>query len=141
MMINNVTIQSLNRNQYLGCKRLGISEKSVKLQKPFLIIQPDAYLGYFHKSMMKHYVEMVNGLEPLTNFRSSRLQRFFKTDVLKNCAIFTEKKPVMESLFNKVAGLQAFNFIQKRLQHMFSCEYCEDFNNRFFIEQFHWPLL
>ena len=30
---------------------------------------------------------------------------FFKADVLKNFAIFTGKIPVLESLFNKVAGL------------------------------------
>ena len=42
----------------------------------------------------------------------SRLQKqpsevFCKKDVLKNLAIFTGKKPVLKSLFNKAAGLQA----------------------------------
>ena len=31
-----------------------------------------------------------------------------KNSVLKNCPIVTGKTPVLESLFNKVAGLQAF---------------------------------
>ena len=31
-----------------------------------------------------------------------------KKSVLKNCPIVTGKTPVLESLFNKVAGLQAF---------------------------------
>ena len=31
-----------------------------------------------------------------------------KTSVLKNCSIASGKTPVLESLFNKVAGLQAF---------------------------------
>ena len=53
-------------------------------------------------------------------FRSSCLQMFFKTSVIRNFAIFTEKH-VLESLFNKVIGLTTCNFIstspQKRLQH------------------------
>ena len=32
---------------------------------------------------------------------------------------------MLESSFNKAAGLQAYNFIKKRLQHMFSCEIYE----------------
>ena len=41
---------------------------------------------------------------------------FFKKTALKNFAIY-RKTPVLESLFNKVAGLETYNFIQKRLQH------------------------
>ena len=37
------------------------------------------------------------------------------------------KTPVLESLFNKVAGL-------KTLTQVFSCEYCEILKNTFFIE-------
>ena len=36
---------------------------------------------------------------------------------LKNFAIFTGKIPVLESLFNKVAGLKVYKFIKKRLQY------------------------
>ena len=39
--------------------------------------------------------------------RSSRSKMFFKKDVLKNFGIFTEKRPVLESPFNKVAGIKA----------------------------------
>ena len=36
--------------------------------------------------------------------------------------------PVLESIFEKVAGLQACSFIKKRLQYkVFSCEYREIF--------------
>ena len=43
-------------------------------------------------------------------------------DVLQNkCSYkfskFPRKKPVLESLFNKLAGLKAYNFTKKRLQH------------------------
>ena len=41
---------------------------------------------------------------------------FFKIGALKNLTIFTGK-PVLQSLFNKVASLKAFNFIKKRLHH------------------------
>ena len=41
---------------------------------------------------------------------------FFRKDVLKNFAYFTEKQ-LRWSLFNKVAGPQACNFIKKRIQH------------------------
>ena len=42
-----------------------------------------------------------------------------KKHVLKKFAIFTgkQKTPVLESLFNKVAGPKACNFIKKRLQY------------------------
>ena len=43
-------------------------------------------------------------------YRSSRSQMFLGTGALKNFAM-------LEFLFNKVAGLQACNFIKKTLQH------------------------
>ena len=42
---------------------------------------------------------------------------FFTIHFLKNIANFCRKTPVLESLFNKVAGLRACIFIKKRLQH------------------------
>ena len=38
---------------------------------------------------------------------------FFKIAVLKNFAITVKKTPVLQCLFNKVAGLQACIFIKK----------------------------
>ena len=40
---------------------------------------------------------------------------FFIIGVLKNFANFTGQAPVSESLFNEVAGMKAYNFIEKRL--------------------------
>ena len=41
----------------------------------------------------------------------------------------------MESVFNKVAGLQARNYIKKdTLTQVFSCEICEIFKNTYFEE-------
>ena len=42
---------------------------------------------------------------------------FYKKIVLNNFAIFTEKHLCWYLFFNKNAGLQAWNFIKKRLQH------------------------
>ena len=58
--------------------------------------------------------------------RSSPSQMFFKT-VLCNVH---RKTLVLESLFNKVAGLQVF-----------SCEYCKIVKSSFFIEHLRWLLL
>ena len=44
------------------------------------------------------------------------------------------KKPVLESLFNKVAGLK-FRWCLVFSTQVFSCEYCDIFKNTFFIEQ------
>ena len=45
------------------------------------------------------------------------------------------KTPVLESLFNKVAGLQACNVIIKETPtQVFSCEICETFKNNYFEE-------
>ena len=51
-----------------------------------------------------------------TTIRSSRSQVFFEISVLNVCNIH-RKMPVSESLFSKVASLEACNFIKKRLQH------------------------
>ena len=46
-----------------------------------------------------------------------------------------ENTCVLESLFNKVTGLQACNFVKKTLQHKcFFCECCEIFKNTYFEE-------
>ena len=42
---------------------------------------------------------------------------------------------MLESFFfNKVEGLQACNFIKKRLTQVFSCEYSKFFKNTYFEE-------
>ena len=35
------------------------------------------------------------------------------------------KTPVLDSQFNKVAGIEASNFVKKTPTQLFSCEYCE----------------
>ena len=38
-------------------------------------------------------------------------------EVLLKISQYSEETPVLKSLFNEAAGLKAFNFIKKRLQH------------------------
>ena len=52
------------------------------------------------------------------------------------------KTPVLESLFNKVACLKAYNFIKKRLWHRcFPVNIAKLFRTAFFIEHLWWLLL
>ena len=55
-------------------------------------------------------------MQYITTIRTSRSQMFFEIGVLKVCNIH-RKTPVLESLFSKVASLEAYKFIKKRLQH------------------------
>ena len=49
---------------------------------------------------------------------------------------------MLEPLFNKVAGLKAYNFIKKRLQHRcFPVNIAKLLRTAFFIEQLRWLLL
>ena len=52
----------------------------------------------------------------LTTIRTNRSQMFFEIGVLKVSNIH-RKTPVLKSLFSKVASLEAYKFIKKRLQN------------------------
>ena len=62
---------------------------------------------------------------------SSHSEMFFKIIVFK---ISQHSQDIMlGSLFNKVAGLEVYNFIKKEiLAQVFSCEYCKIFQERLF---------
>ena len=66
---------------------------------------------------------------------------FLKIDVFKNSTIFTETAPLLESLFNKVAGLRACGTETETQKQVFSCEYCEMSKNSFFMEHLRWLLV
>ena len=51
------------------------------------------------------------------NLRKQPPEIFCRKRCLQKLRKFHRKTPVLESLFNKVAGLRAWNFIQNRLQH------------------------
>ena len=62
-----------------------------------------------------------------------------KYALLKILQIY-RKTSVLESLFNKVKDLKAYNFGKKRLQHMLFCENFETFENISFTEHLSWLL-
>ena len=75
------------------------------------------------------------------------MQKHSFADVLLNrCSWklckFYRKKPVLESLFNKVAGIQVCNFIKKRLRHRcFPVKLAKFLKKHFFTEHLRWLLL
>ena len=73
-------------------------------------------------------------------YRSSHSQVFFKTGVFKNSQYY-RKISVLESFFNKVASLKAYNFIKKRLRHRcFPVNMAKLLRTAFFIEHLWWLL-
>ena len=72
--------------------------------------------------------------------RSSRSQMFFKIGALKNFANFTEKKPVLKSLFNKVAGLKDFNKRDSNTD-VFIVKFAKFLSTPFFTDHLRWLLL
>ena len=70
-------------------------------------------------------------MQYITTIRTSSSQMFFETDVLKVCNIHG-KTPVLVSLFSKIASLEVFKFIKKRLQHR-----CLPANIANFLRQFY----
>ena len=68
--------------------------------------------------------------------KNSQKQPF--TDVLQNSCSWkfflniVKETTVLESPFNKVAGLKVYIFIKKKIPtQLFSCEYCEILKNSF----------
>ena len=55
-------------------------------------------------------------MQYVTTIRISRSQMLFEIGVLKVCNTHSET-PVLDPLFSKVASLEAYKFIKKRLQH------------------------
>ena len=49
--------------------------------------------------------------------KKSYTAKIFWKILLQNVSNIPRKAPMLESLFNKVSGLQAWSFIRKRLQH------------------------
>ena len=78
----------------------------------------------------------------LKTLKSTRSKMFFRIGVLKNFVIFKGKTTELESPFNKVADLQAYKFIEKRLQlRCFPLNIAKSLRTAFFIEHLWWLLL
>ena len=89
------------------------------------LLKLQAYNITYYKKVFS--LKLCEGLR--TNiFRSSRSQLFFKIGVFL-------KISVLESLFNKVAGLKACSFIKTRLQHKcFPVKFAKFLRTPFFTE-------
>ena len=78
---------------------------------------------------------------------SNSFQKRLLADVLQNRRSkkfrnIHRKTLVLESVFNKVAGLKAYNFIKKRLQHRcFPVDIAEFLRTSFFKEYLRWLVL
>ena len=75
------------------------------------------------------------------SFRSSHLELFYQKGVPRNFAKLTGKH-LCQSLLSVKLQAQACNFIKKEtLAQVFSCEFCESFQNTFFMKHLWWLLL
>ena len=67
---------------------------------------------------------------------------FVKIGVLQKFHKVHRKTPVLDSLFSKVSGLKACNFIKKRLQNSyFPVKFVKILRTTFFTERLRWLLL
>ena len=85
---------------------------------------------------------MVKTLEKnyLYKDRSSPSQILFKISFLNNFASYI-RKHLCWSLFNKFGGLQACNFVKRRLQHRcFPVKFAKFLRTPFFTEHLRWLL-
>ena len=76
-----------------------------------------------------HFIQIQTG-----DYRSSRPGAFFRKNVLRNFAKFTEKHLFQSLFFNKVAGLEPATFKKETLAQVFFCEFCEISKSTFFKE-------
>ena len=102
-----------------------------------------SYVSKETKSQCGRPIHVLNNfiqfsMQYITTFRTSYSQMSFEIGILKVCNI-QRKKPVLESLFSKVANLETYKFIKKRLQHR--CFPVNIFKEILFKEHHRWLLL
>ena len=69
----------------------------------------------------------------ITTIRTSRSQMFFEIGVLRVCNIY-RSTPLLESLFSKVASLETYKFVKKRLQHRCFPVIIANFARKFYLK-------
>ena len=90
------------------------------------------------KQTRDHITKQEEWLEAFLDDKSTFLQKRGSLKFRK----FNRKTPVLEFLFNKVAGLKACNFIKNRLKHRcFPMKFANFLRTPFFREHFRWLLL
>ena len=95
----------------------------------------------FEKTSLLHMQLVMLFVQVGKQHKRKNSQKQLFTDVLQNSCSerfflnIVKKTTVLESPFNKVAGLKVCIFIKKQTPtQLFSCQYCEILNNSFFIE-------
>ena len=87
------------------------------------------------------FLSNMNSLSSERFIRCSGSQMFFKIGALKNFVIFTGKKSVLESFFNRVAGFRSATLLKRRLLHKcFPVNIVKFLKNSFFVD-LSWLLL
>ena len=101
------------------------------------LIVPNLLINYLN--LMKEPIQKQLLISILQNshLRSSCLQMFFKIAV-HNILKYSQKIPVSESHFNKIAGLKAYKETPTQVH---SCKFWEIFKNTFFTEHLPWVFL
>ena len=87
-----------------------------------------------------HHLWSVDLSKSFSKFRSSCSQMFFKYRCSHKFRKFHRKTTVLDSFFNNVASLQAYNFIKKTSTQVSSCEIWEIFKSIFSTEHLLWLL-
>ena len=113
---------------YLFCKYIKLIGKKITHSTSLSLSYPETLQGPLQTFNMVSFETIVNDFHYCSKALRSRYlqgpwlrlcnvhdknssQVFYKKNVLKNFSIFTGKSPVLESLFNKVAGLKTCSFI------------------------------
>ena len=97
---------------------------------------------FFKVGALKNFANFIGEHHCWSIFRRRCSQVFFKVGVLKNFHNIYRKTPMSESLFEKVAGLKAYNFNKKRLLHRyFPVKFVKVLRTSFFTKHLWWLLL
>ena len=97
---------------------------------------------FFKIGVFKNFANFMGKRHCWSIFRSSFSQVFFKVAVPKKFHNIHRKSPVSESLFDKVAGLKAYNFNKKWLQHRcFPVKFAKVLRTPIFTDHLWWLLL
>ena len=105
------------------------------------MVNAEAQLGPYQTSIMElfcgHYYRKKTSIIDIdrvlnTPLRSSRLQIFFKSGVLKNFANFTGKHLCLNLFLIKLQASRLQLYQKETPTQVLSCEICKNFKNTFF---------
>ena len=108
-----------NRNTRKRCEKCTkLTIKTLFKNKKKHVRLPVQFTKLLRTPILKNSCVQLLVMRLLSYTRSSHRRCSVKTSVLRNLANFTSKHQCWSLVFHKVAGLQACNFLKKRLQHL-----------------------